>query len=47
MILGTVVATEKLYTLGAQTNLPSLERVLDAIATRASGTYIITYSSSD
>jgi len=47
MFIGTIVATEKLYALGAQTNLPTLERVLDVIATRASDTYIIAYTSSD
>lgn len=41
MLLGTTVATEKLYALGAQTNLPSLQRVVDAVTSRAAGSYSI------
>jgi hypothetical protein len=40
MVLGTVVATEKLYASGAQTNLPSLERLLEVMSSRASETYM-------
>ena len=44
MVLGTLVATEKLYSPGAQTNLPSLDRLLDVLASRAAGAYIVTSS---
>ena len=43
MLLGTIVATETLYCLGAQTNLPSLNRVVDIIKSRADENYIITF----